>query len=117
MGHSVTVAVGVPGSSTPTTQGGTSLRERDHTWLEVPRTSRLLSGHGPVPEDGTTAGDQGPLRDDLITYLLATSEKRARIIGELMWRNRRMADLLMELEGDDDCGLGAKIELLQGQSR
>jgi hypothetical protein len=28
------------------------------------------------------------LRADLIRYLLSTSEERARIIGELTWRNR-----------------------------
>lgn len=48
------------------------------------------------------------LRDDLIRYLLATSANRARIIGELTIRNPGMADLLIELEADDD--LRAKLE-------
>jgi hypothetical protein len=43
-----------------------------------------------------------PLRRDLLRYLLATSAERARLIGELTERNPGMADLLAELEADDD---------------
>lgn len=39
--------------------------------------------------------------DDLIRYLLATSEDRARTVGELTARNPDMADLLIDLEADD----------------
>jgi hypothetical protein len=49
------------------------------------------------------------LRDDLITYLLASSAERAQIVGELTERNPPMADLLMELEADDD--LRARFEM------
>lgn len=41
------------------------------------------------------------LRHDLISYLLATSVERARIMGELTSRNPRMADELTDLETDD----------------
>jgi hypothetical protein len=52
------------------------------------------------------------LRDNLIRYLLATSTERARVIGELSERNPGMADLLMELEADDDLRARFEIELL-----
>ncbi|HET6791557.1 MAG TPA: hypothetical protein VFI35_08245 [Actinomycetota bacterium] len=42
------------------------------------------------------------LRRDLLRYLSATSEERARLIGELVERNPGMASLLMDLEADDD---------------
>lgn len=50
--------------------------------------------------------------DDLIRYLLATSAERARIIGELTERNPGMADLLADLEADDDLRAKLEIELL-----
>ena len=43
-----------------------------------------------------------PLRHDLIRYLEVTSEDRARLIGELVWRNPATANLLTDLETDDD---------------
>jgi hypothetical protein len=46
----------------------------------------------------------GPLRDDLTRHMLATSEERASIVDELTWRNPAMADLLIDLEGDETCG-------------
>lgn len=50
--------------------------------------------------------------DDLIRYLLATSAERARIIGELTEWNPGMADLLADLEADDDLRAKLEIELL-----
>jgi hypothetical protein len=51
-----------------------------------------------------------PLRRDLGT----TSEKRARLIGELIWRNPAMADLLIQLEADDVLRPCLEAELMQG---
>jgi hypothetical protein len=50
-----------------------------------------------------------PLRENLIRYLLATSKERARIIAKLNERNPGMADILMDLEADDE--LRAKFEI------
>ena len=55
-----------------------------------------------------------PLRRDLLRYLGGTSEERARLIGELTWRNPAMADLLADLEADDDLRARFEIELLRG---
>jgi hypothetical protein len=55
------------------------------------------------------------LRDDLITFLFCTSPERARIISELVERNPGMADLLMDLEADDDLRAKAELTLLQGR--
>jgi hypothetical protein len=52
------------------------------------------------------------LRSDLLRYLGATSEERARLIGELTWRNPAMADVLADLEADDDLRARFEIELL-----
>ena len=49
------------------------------------------------------------LRDDLLAYLLCTSPDRARLIAELIERNPGLANLLMDLEADDD--LRAKLEM------
>ena len=54
------------------------------------------------------------LRDDLLTYLLCTSPDRARLIAELIARNPGIADLLMDLEADDDMRAKLEIELLSG---
>jgi hypothetical protein len=45
---------------------------------------------------------------------VSTSPDRARIIGELVARNPGMADLLMELEADDDLRTRFEMELLRG---
>ena len=58
----------------------------------------------------------GALRDDLISYLLATSNDRARIVGELSARNPGMADLLIDLEANDDLRAKLEIELLSEQA-
>jgi hypothetical protein len=42
------------------------------------------------------------LRHELLRYLAATSQDRARLIGELTERNPGMADLLLDLETDGD---------------
>jgi hypothetical protein len=52
------------------------------------------------------------LRDEQVTYLLATSFERARVIGELTTRNPAMADLLMDLEADDDLRARLEVDLL-----
>ena len=41
------------------------------------------------------------LRRELLAYVSATSEERARLIGELTQRNPGMADLLADREADD----------------
>ena len=56
------------------------------------------------------------LRDDLLAYLLCTSPDRARLIAELTARNPGIADLLMDLEADDDLRAKLEIELLSGAS-
>lgn len=53
------------------------------------------------------------LRGDLLRYLAATSQERARLIGELGERNPEMADVLMELEADDGLRARFEIELLR----
>jgi len=53
------------------------------------------------------------LRRDLLLYLAATSEERARLIGELTSRNPGIADLLIDLETDDDLRARFEIELLR----
>jgi hypothetical protein len=58
-----------------------------------------------------------PLRRDLLRYLGATSEERARLIGELTWRNPAIADLLTDLEADDDLRARLESELLGGSER
>jgi hypothetical protein len=44
-----------------------------------------------------------------LEYLLGTSSERAAIIAQLSDRNPGMADLLMDLEADDE--LRARLEL------
>jgi hypothetical protein len=56
-----------------------------------------------------------PLRDGLVTYRFATSADRARIIGELATRSPGMADLLVEIEADDDLRAQLEIALLAGE--
>jgi hypothetical protein len=46
-------------------------------------------------------------------YLGATSEERARLIGDHVWRNPAMADLLVDLEADEDLSARVEIELLR----
>ena len=58
-------------------------------------------------------GDLGEgLRRDLLTYPSATSYQRARLIGDLVWRNPAMAAFLVDLEADDDMRAEVEIELL-----
>jgi hypothetical protein len=54
------------------------------------------------------------LRDDLITFLLCDSPDRARIISELVERNPGIAELLMDLEADDDLRTRFEMALLRG---
>jgi hypothetical protein len=54
------------------------------------------------------------LRRDLLRYLGASSGERARLIGELTWRKPGLADLLTDLEADDDLRARFEIELLRG---
>jgi hypothetical protein len=53
-----------------------------------------------------------PLRRDLLRHLLKTCANRATIIGELTHRNPGMAEILMELETDDDLRARFEMELL-----
>jgi hypothetical protein len=54
-----------------------------------------------------------PLRRDLLRYLAATSAERARLIGELVERNPGMADVLADLEADEDLPARFEIELIR----
>jgi hypothetical protein len=54
-----------------------------------------------------------PLRRDLLCYLGATSEERARLIGDLTWRNPAMADLQADLRADDALRSRFEAELLR----
>lgn len=54
------------------------------------------------------------LRRDLLRYLAATSEERARLIGELVERKPGVSSLLMDLEADEDLRMRFEIELLRG---
>lgn len=56
------------------------------------------------------------LRDDLLAYLLCTSPDRARLIAELTARYPGIADLLMDLEADDDLRAQFEIELLSDKA-
>ena len=56
---------------------------------------------------------QEPLCRELLRYLGATSQDRARLIGELTERNPGMADLLTDLEADDDLRVRFEIKLLR----
>jgi hypothetical protein len=59
-------------------------------------------------------GDLGEdLRRDLLEYLMATSEERARLIGDLIWGNPAMAGFLIDFEADDDLRTRVEIELLE----
>jgi hypothetical protein len=53
-----------------------------------------------------------PLRRELLDCLLATSQKRAAMIGTLAGRNPSMADLLIDLEAVDDLRARFEMELL-----
>ena len=55
---------------------------------------------------------QDELSADLIRYLLATSEGRARLIGEMTERNPGMAELLIDLETDEELRVRFEMELL-----
>lgn len=54
-----------------------------------------------------------PLRRDLLRYLLAASADRARIVAELVDRSPGMAQILMDLEADDDLRARFEMELLE----
>jgi len=57
------------------------------------------------------------LRDDLVTYLFCTSPDRARLIAELLVRNRGIGDLLADLEADDDLRARLEMSCSTGESR
>jgi hypothetical protein len=54
-----------------------------------------------------------PLRRELLYYLSVSSEQRARLIGELTRRNPGMANLLVDLEANDDLRTRFEIDLLR----
>jgi hypothetical protein len=56
------------------------------------------------------------MRRELLRYLGATLQDRARLIGELTERNPGIADLLLDLEADDDLRIRFEIELLRSVS-
>jgi hypothetical protein len=51
-------------------------------------------------------------RYDLLRYLLATSAERAAILGELFERNPAMAEVLADLEADDELRLRFELALV-----
>lgn len=53
------------------------------------------------------------LRRELLRYLASTSANRAQLIGGLTHRNPGIADLLVELEADDDLRSRFEMELLR----
>ena len=53
------------------------------------------------------------LRRELLSYLSASSEEPARLIGELTQRNPGMADLLADLEVNDTLRDRFELELLR----
>ena len=55
--------------------------------------------------------------DDLLAYLMCTSPDRARLIAELTARNPGVADLLMDVEADDDMRAKLEIAPLRGDVR
>ncbi len=55
------------------------------------------------------------LRGNLVTYLLASSAERARIISELAERNPGMAEILIDLEADDDLRMAFELDLMQSE--
>jgi hypothetical protein len=67
----------------------------------------------------TRTGPSGPisppLRRDLLWYLQATSSERAALLGKLFQTNPGIADVLADLEDDDD--LRAQYELALGHGR
>jgi hypothetical protein len=58
-----------------------------------------------------------PLRRELLDYLLTTSQELAAMIATLAERNPSMADLLINLEADDDLRARFAMELLNETSR
>ena len=57
----------------------------------------------------------GPLRDDLIRHMLATSEERASIVDELTWRNPAMATYSSISKGGDDLRAKQEETMLGGR--
>jgi hypothetical protein len=58
----------------------------------------------PIPED---------IRLDLLRYLRATSAERAQIIARLHERGSDLAEVLTDLELDDDLRLMFELDLLR----
>jgi hypothetical protein len=52
-------------------------------------------------------------RRELLRYLASTSEERARLIGELSSRKPAIADLVVDLEADDDLRSRFEMQLLR----
>ena len=70
----------------------------------------MTCADGQPDRNGDQMGeDIWPGLRDALGYLMATSVERARIIGELTTRNPAIADLLTDLEADDD--LRARFEM------
>jgi hypothetical protein len=55
----------------------------------------------------------GPLRRELLAYLLSTSAERAELLAQLYQRRPEMADLPAELEADEDLRARFGIALLK----
>ena len=53
------------------------------------------------------------LRRDLLRYLQATSSERAKLLSNLFESNPGMAEVLADLEADDDLRMRFEVELLK----
>jgi hypothetical protein len=53
------------------------------------------------------------IRRNLLRYLKATSAERARIIARLHERGSDLAEVLTDLEADDDLRLQLELDLIQ----
>jgi hypothetical protein len=58
-----------------------------------------------------------PTRRDLLRYFVATSAERAKVLRGLFLRNPGMADVLADLEGDDDLRALLEAELVRAGDR
>ena len=77
-------------------------------------TSTCVPYASPEYREGVDASSiPQPFREDLLRYLFATSKERARIISELSEKKPPMADLLIDLEADDDLRARFEIALLR----
>ena len=89
---------------------GTGAAGSADRWLASSRHERSATvGFSAVDADQLPES----MRRELLSYLSATSEERARLIGELTQRNPGMADLLADPEANDTLRDRLELELLR----